>query len=108
MCIWSGGSRSRLGQTSFLPLCLLPLIIYTCERLTLAEATWCLEAIHPVRVRVSIDQCHEDGTERGIIVYSCYLGSGSGHTLGVVWTFRGVSRVFAPVATVLGVVVVPW
>jgi len=34
------------------PFCLLPLIIYTCERLTLGEATWCLEAIHPVRVRV--------------------------------------------------------
>ena len=36
------------------PFCSLPFIIYTSERLTHGEATLCLEAIHPVRVKVSM------------------------------------------------------
>ena len=46
MCIWSGVSRSRLCQTSFLPFVSFP-SLFIHERFTLVEATWCLEDNHP-------------------------------------------------------------
>ena len=105
MCIWSGVSRSRLCQTSFLPFVSFP-SLFIPERFTLVEATWCLEAIHPGKWECTLISVMRRGyREMKYCVFSYFV---------VLWSRPGVGLdvlmlfvFWGPVVTVLGVVVVP-